>query len=83
MEAVDSLKQTDSYPNFSYHLFCFSDCEGYIGPKAMKELSQYLTEVDALKKMKNISDEYDRNTAIALIKCIHKTASVDDGYLLF
>lgn len=69
------LKKKDKYPNPLYHILNFADNEGYIGPKALKEMADHLTP-------ENIPSNLDEDSK-QLIDCILETSTFKDGYLKF
>jgi len=83
-----SLEDDQPYPHPIYHLINFSDCEGYIGPKAVKEMATYLQthEQEICDKFKKDYDDEDGsfyyNVFKRLSEGIRATAR-EDGYLCF
>lgn len=77
---VNHLRVDEDYPEAIYHLINFADNEGFIGPKAVKELSDYFKKENE-KIVDNLPEEY-HNILRGLVDCIHETANVN-GYLEF
>jgi len=81
---VKGLDDDEDYPEAIYHIINFSDCEGAIGPKAVKELSKFLT--DNYTKMKEYfvkqDEEFFLSVFESLYSCINETAE-NDGFLIF
>lgn len=82
------LKDNEPYPHPLCHIINFSDCEGFIGPKAVKEMAEYLQihECEIYEKFKKDHDEgedtFYSNVFINLSKGIRETAR-HGGYLFF
>ena len=81
-DRVSNLKEDEDYPEAIYHIINFADNEGFIGPKAVKELDSYFAmHYDRIKG--NLSNnEYYQNKLDQLVECIKDTAKVN-GYLEF
>lgn len=76
-ERASELDEDEPYPLAIYHILNFADNEGYIGPKAVKELDEYFKSNDIV-----IDDEYYNEKLIQLTDTIHLTA-IKNGYLQF
>lgn len=77
---VEGLKDDQPYPSAIYHILNFADNEGYIGPKALKELDAYFD-----KHGESIStnlEEYYSAKFVQLKECVKETAA-KNGYLKF
>ena len=85
-DEVDHLASNEEYPTGLHHLINFSDCEGFIGPKAVKEINDFfLANYDKMKK--RFVDTYGEdgfytNCFDRLVECVKKTAA-QNGYLNF
>lgn len=91
---IDSLYDKFTYTKFNkkyecpfYHFFNFSDCEGYIGPSAVKEMAEAFKNKEFkkkfMKKNKAKKDDFDYNDHTKLLyKIIIETAKAN-GYLRF
>lgn len=84
---VSSLDIDDNYPEAIYHLINFSDCEGFIGPKAVKELDLYFKEnydriYSKMEERTKDLENYYTNRLKTLVECIDITAK-NNGYLMF
>jgi hypothetical protein len=51
----EALKNGKPYPNPMYHIINFADNEGTIGPKAVKEMSEYLENIDFSKASDHVT----------------------------
>lgn len=77
------LKKRKKYGRSLYHLVNFADNEGYIGPKAVKQMSRYFKRSKNFNKnISKVPKEY-RSYILELIDCIHETAKMESGYLVF
>lgn len=78
---ASNLDDNQPYPEAIYHILNFADNEGFIGPKAVKELDSYFAEhYDRIKD--NLSHEYYQGKLEQLVECIKDTAKAN-GYLEF
>ena len=71
-------------------LLMFSDCEGFIGPQAVRSMAKYLDKygpsiVAEIRQdeIESEMDEFYSSCAKGLFNCIKKTAEVENGYLMF
>lgn len=76
----DTLEKNQPYPNPLYHIINFSDCEGFIGPAAVKEMAKFLKS----KKGKELRKKVDsKSLAYDLVKIILETCEMENGYVRF
>lgn len=81
-EEVANMPEEESYPNPMYHIINFSDCEGYIGPKAVTEMASFLeANVDKIRKhFKDHADDWYLGRFEYFLECVVDT-SKKNGYL--
>lgn len=76
----EHLSDNQPYPSAIYHVLNFADNEGYIGPKAVKELAFYFEENEE-RIMSSMEEQYKQKLQI-FINCIRETAE-KNGYISY
>lgn len=82
-EIASNLKDNEDYPQAIYHIINFADNEGFIGPKAVKELDEYFKEnFESIKNKLQEDNEFHASCFEDLVDCVSITAK-NNGYLQY
>lgn len=79
----NNLKMEDRYPHPLFHLINFPDNEGYIGPTAVRELSDFFStkNIELLSVDQVLANSFELKKIKNLIDIIKETAMFSDGYI--